>query len=435
MKIPVKTEPTIPDLLEYKLDYTPDLRCEKQTDLVPVCQNCKSCILSWKIFATREWFTRASSATQRQFVMGIIKRFKNQDLLKYTWNFLKSTYSKDFIYSCFSITSSFQRSSTMNGALNLQTLKQSMSDLWKWFLNACFWTKANYTLFLLQMCDSELLLMAASLIRILLAKDAQISSKTLTIGSPRVKRVWSNDSDRSSGDKPESEDKISHWLASLDVTNWPPFPPKVILRIDFIRCLPIQLSKHILRMLDQRSLTQCSYVSPHWAFLVKDIRKDITAHRVLRTEIIFFQGSCPKGAIPNYAKVVKVAIPQINQDGEIIPVLGRKDNPPPQEAEYMQKAYHGQLMDNVMLEERNVFCSSYNVRVLIKSEDPGRVIHYSGGKLVAIGSVDRKIHFLDVNEVKEVHPVLFGHAGRIRAIYFNEEKGLLLSGSYDLSIR
>ncbi|XP_077183645.1 F-box and WD repeat domain containing protein 10B [Paroedura picta] len=480
MKISEKTESILPELLEYKLDYSPDLRCEKQTELVPVCQSCKSCVLSWKAFATREWFMRASSATQRQFVVGIIRRFKNHDLLKYTWNLLKSTYSKDFVYSRSSITSSFQTSSSLNKALNPRTLHQSMSDLWKWFSNASFWSKANYMLLLLQMCNSELLLMAASLIRILLVKEAKIS-KTLTIdegkdkeepsvqeqqktgshgpnclpspssssefgsflslestsllGRPRVKRVWSNESDLSSGEKSESEDKISHWLATLDITSWPPSSKKVILRLDLIRCLPIHLSKRILRMLDQKSLTHCCYVSPHWAFLVKEIRKDITGHRILRTEIVFFQGLCPKGAIANYAKVVKVAIPQINQDGEIIPVLGRKDQLPPQEAEYMQKAYHGQLMDNVVLEERNVFCSRYNVRVLIESEDPGRVIHYSGGKLVAFGSVDRKIRFMDVNEVKRVPPVLSGHAGRIHALYFNEQKGILLSGSYDLSIR
>lgn len=182
MKIPVKTEQVIPDLLEYKLDYTPDLRCEKQTDLVPVCQSCKSCILSWKIFETQEWFKRASSFTQRQFVVGIIKRFKNQDLLKYAWNLLKSTYSKDVIYSHSHMTSSFQTSSALNRALDLQALKQSMSDLWKWFSNGSFWTKANYILLLLQMCDSELLLMAASLIRILLDKDAK-TSQNLTIGN------------------------------------------------------------------------------------------------------------------------------------------------------------------------------------------------------------------------------------------------------------
>uniref|UniRef100_A0ACB8EJL8 Uncharacterized protein n=1 Tax=Sphaerodactylus townsendi TaxID=933632 RepID=A0ACB8EJL8_9SAUR len=458
MKIP---EGSLPDLLEYKIDYTPDLRCEKRTDLVPVCHSCKSCILSWKIFATQEWFMRASSITQRQFVIGIIKRSRNQDLLKYTWNFLKSVYNKDFICSHSSVPSSFLAPSTMDRALNPQTLKKSMSDLWKWFLNASFWTKANYTLLMLQMCNSQLLFMAASLVRVLLTKDVKISSKSLKIdegkakeepphvkelqksgsrGRPRVKRVWSKDSDLSSGDAPESEDENSDWLVSLDVTSWPPSPQKVVICIDFIRCLPIQLSKHIFRMLDSKSLTCCSHVSSHWAFLVKEIRKDMTTHHALQNETLFFQGSCPKGAIPSFAKVVKVAIPQINKAGEIIPVTGPKDKLQPQESVYkesvyMQKGYHSQLTNTVMLEERNVFCSSYNIRSLMGSVDPDRVIHYSGGKLVAFGSGDRKIQFLDVNKVKKVHPILSGHAGRIRAIYFNEQKQLLLSGSFDLSIR
>lgn len=33
--------------------------------------------------------------------------------------------------------------------------------------------------------------------------------------------------------------------------------------------------------------------------------------------------------------------------------------------EYMHKPYHGQLTSTVKLEERNVFCSRYNVRILI----------------------------------------------------------------------
>nr|XP_056704223.1 F-box and WD repeat domain containing protein 10B [Euleptes europaea] len=472
-----------PELLEYKLDYTPDLRCEKQTDLVPVCHSCKSCILSWKVFATREWFTRASSITQRQFVAGVIKRFRSQDLLKYTWNLLRSTYcSKDFIYSHSSVASKFLAPSTLNRALNVQTLKQSISDLWKWFLNASFWSKANYTLLLLQMCDSQLLLMAASLIRILLVKDLKVSPKTLKIdegkakeeqppvqeqpksgshglnylpshsphtssafgsffsektslfGRPRIKRAWSKDSDLSSGDKPENEDELSRWLVSLDITHWPPSSQKVIICIDFIRCLPIPLSKQILRMLDSKSLIHCAHVSSHWSFLVKELRKDIVGHRALRHEITFFQGTCPKGAIANYARVVKVAIPQITKDGEIVPVTGRKEMVQLQD-EYMHKAYHGQRMDNVMLEERNIFCANYNVRVLIESENPNRVIHFSGGKLMAFGSADHKIRFLNVKEKKEVRPVLSGHVGRIHAIHINEEKGILISGGYDLNIR
>ncbi|XP_054831231.1 F-box and WD repeat domain containing protein 10B isoform X2 [Eublepharis macularius] len=257
------------------------------------------------------------------------------------------------------------------------------------------------------------------------------SGKTRLFAHPRIRRVWSKDSDLLS----ESEDESDHLLVSLDFTNALPCSQKVIMRIDFIRSLPIHLSKRILRMLDSKTLIQCSHVSPHWAFLVKEIRHDVIANRALQTEIIFFQGLCPKGAIANYARVVKVAIPQINKDGEIIPLKGRKDKLPPQEDGYMHEAYHGQLTNNVNLEERNVFCSSYNVRVLRESVDPGRVIHYSGGKLVAFGSVDRKIRFLNLNEVKEVRPLLSGHSGRIHAIYLNEKKGFLLSGSFDLSIR
>lgn len=35
------------------------------------------------------------------------------------------------------------------------------------------------------------------------------------------------------------------------------------------------------------------------------------------------QGSCPKGAVSNYAKIVRVAIPQINQDGDIVPTRSK----------------------------------------------------------------------------------------------------------------
>lgn len=163
--------PKEPDPLPYKLEYTADLRCEKQTELVPVCHQCKSCVLSWKISSTREWFLRASNISQRRFLVGIIKRFKNQELLMYVWNLIQSvTDSKEFTYSRSCVTSSFPAPSTLDRALDPQRLAQSMTSLWKWFLNACFWTKANYTLFLLQMCDSQLVLVAASLIRVLLTQ-------------------------------------------------------------------------------------------------------------------------------------------------------------------------------------------------------------------------------------------------------------------------
>ncbi|XP_062979317.1 F-box and WD repeat domain containing protein 10B [Elgaria multicarinata webbii] len=486
----MKTRPVvevIPEILEYKLEYTPDLRCEKQTDLVPVCHSCKSCILSWKTFSTREWFVRAGQASQRQFLVGIIKRFKSQDLLNYTWNLLQSTNTKDFTYSRSSVNSDFTSSSTLDRALDPQKVEHSMASLWKWFLNASFWTKANYILLLLQMCDAPLLLMAASLIRSLLSEDKKIvspqkvesgeeqvedvmfplerekcssqvmsqiasqatgissvsenylpSEKSTAFGNLCMQRLWSKESGQLSDFPSEDMDETSQYSVVLNGTA--PVPtslqkiPNVNKFKDFIRCLPIHLSKHILNMLDSKSLIKCSYVSPHWKFLVKQIRKDIISKRSLRSEIVFLQGSRLKGIIPNYAKIVKVAIPKINEDGDIVPFRS-KYKQIFKEYEHLHKAYHGQETDIVKLEERNVFCSSYNVRVLVDSIDPSRVIHYSGGNLLAIGSADRKIHFLNVNDLKPLPRILYGHAGSIRALYLNEQKGFILSGSYDLSIR
>lgn len=69
------------------------------------------------------------------------------------------------------------------------------------------------------------------------------------------------------------------------------------------------------------------------------------------------------------------------------------------------------------------------------SLDSNRVIHSTAGKLLAFGSLDRKVRFLDMEKIKNVPPVLFGHAGSIRSLYLHEDRGFLLSGSYDLSIR
>ncbi|XP_063148692.1 F-box and WD repeat domain containing protein 10B [Candoia aspera] len=471
-----------PDILEYKLDYTPDLRCEKQTDLVPVCYHCKSCILSWKTFSTREWFLRASQGTQRTFLVGIINRFQSHDLLRYSWNLLQSTDTKDFAYSRSCVSSTITGSSTLDQAMDPQKLAQSIVDLWKWFLNACFWTKANYVLLLLQMCDSQLLLMAATLIRFLLSEHESTLSENMgeeeteeeyvmksksdmhslipqkspilssvtskpssVLGHLLLQKVWSKQSDflfKKALYELQNDDDYFATL-TLHPTTSPAFPQQSPNKFkDFIRYLPIHLSKSILRMLDMKMLARCALVSPHWNFLVKQLKCDLVASRVLRNQISIFQGSCPKGAIPTYAKIVKVAIPQITATGDIIPIKTKKQfkdyqqtTDQVQDAEFLQKAYHGQETETVKLEERNIFCSSYNVRVLIDNLDSNRVIHYSGGRLLAIGSLDRKVRFMDMEEKKNVPPVLSGHAGSIKSLYLNEQKGFLLSGSYDLSIR
>ncbi|NWX85714.1 FBW10 protein, partial [Nothoprocta pentlandii] len=206
---------------------------------------------------------------------------------------------------------------------------------------------------------------------------------------------------------------------------------------DFIRCLPAHLSKYILALLDRKSLSTCVAVSKCWAFLAKEVKREHISQKITQEEIVCLQGSCPRGVVSNYAKIVNVTIPRLNKDGNIIQVKDQKwtSKLKEDEEDSLQLAYHGLKTDTIQLEERNVFCGSYNIRVLTDQLDPNRVIHYSGGNLVAVGSADRKVRFLGVLEMKEVLPMLSGHAGSIKALYLNEKEGFVLSASFDLSIR
>lgn len=55
--------------------------------------------------------------------------------------------------------------------------------------------------------------------------------------------------------------------------------------------------------------------------------------------------------------------------------------------------------------------------------------------MVALGSKDRSVRLLDTVLLKEVPPLMHGHAGSVRAVLVCEERGLVISASYDLSIR
>ncbi|XP_039196121.1 F-box/WD repeat-containing protein 10-like isoform X3 [Crotalus tigris] len=280
-----------------------------------------------------------------------------------------------------------------------------------------------------------------------MAENQFLSKASSVFGNIRVHKIWSKQSEsifKKALCDLENETNYFSMLTLHPITA-PAFPQQSPNKFrDFIRYLPVHLSKSILRMLDMKTLARCASVNPHWNFLVKQLKCDVVANYALRSQISFFQALCPKGAISTFARIVKVAIPRITSNGDIILTKTKKQfkdydqqqtTSQSEDTEYMQKAYHGQETDTVKLEERNVFCSAYNVRVLINSLDSNRVIHSTSGRLLAFGSLDRKIRFLDIEKIKIIPPVFSGHAGSIRTLYLNEERGFLLSGSYDLSIR
>ncbi|NXN50979.1 FBW10 protein, partial [Rynchops niger] len=205
---------------------------------------------------------------------------------------------------------------------------------------------------------------------------------------------------------------------------------------DFIRCLPLQLSMYILGFLDQKSLNACAAVSRCWAFMAEEVKRERVCKRMTQEKILYLQALSPRGAVSNYAKTVNVTIPQLNEEGDVIEEQGHdRESITQEEEDNLQAVYRDLQTTTIQLEERNIFCGSYNIRVLTERPDRSRIIHYSGGNLVAVGSADRKVRLLDMSGMKEVPPLLSGHAGSIKALFLHEKKGFVLSASFDLSIR
>uniref|UniRef100_G3UG87 Uncharacterized protein n=2 Tax=Loxodonta africana TaxID=9785 RepID=G3UG87_LOXAF len=507
--------------LDSRFKNAPYFSCEKRNDLVPVCQKCETCILAWKIFSTKEWFRRISEVSQRWFLVSVLKQLNSLYLLHYFQNILQTTQGKDFIYSRTRIHLSKKEGKIVKSSLNQmldKTVEQKMKEILCWFGSSTHWTKANYTLLLLQMCDPKLLLTAANVVRVLFLRER---SAVVGLDQNTADVFFFPEKDSSS----KSEPSHVYWTVKTRQTSFPlskapgkeswaenvggrapegqwksslqcisemnrlfsrktgvpkagglPFDQLIDLDAvrdlssgfsqyrDFIRHLPIHVSKYILSMfmwrgnssrdlsfqpgaevpgsiffffsgmLDKNTLNKCASVSQHWAALAHQVKMDLSMHAFIQSQVALLQGSYTRGIDPNYANKLSIPVPKMADDGKHMRVKNQKWKLRTKTDYNLWTAYQNQETLNVQMEERNVYCGTYNIRILSDTWDRNRVIHYSGGDLVAVSS-NRKIQLLDIIQVKEIPVEFRGHAGSIRTLFLCEEENFLLSGSYDLSIR
>uniref|UniRef100_H2QCE8 F-box and WD repeat domain containing 10B n=1 Tax=Pan troglodytes TaxID=9598 RepID=H2QCE8_PANTR len=435
--------------LESRLKNAPYFRCEKGTDSIPLCR-------------------KINDISQRRFLVGILKQLNSLYLLHYFQNILQTTQGKDFIYNRSRIDLSKKEGKVVKSFLNQmldKTVERKMKEILYWFANSTQWIKANYTLLLLQMCNPKLLLTAANVIRVLfLREENNISGlnqditdvcfspeKDHSSKSATSQVYWTAKTQHTSlplSKAPENEHLLGAasnpeepWRNSLrcisemnrlfsgkgDITKPGYYPCNLLVDLDdirdlssgfnFIRYLPIHLSKYILRMLDRHTLNKCASVSQHWAAMAQQVKMDLSAHGFIQNQITFLQGSYTRGIDPNYANKVSIPVPKMVDDGKSMRVKHPKWKLRTKKEYNLWTAYQNEETQQVLMEERNVFCGTYNVRILSDTWDQNRVIHYSGGDLIAVSS-NRKIHLLDIIQVKAI-----------------PEENFLLSGSYDLSIR
>uniref|UniRef100_A0A2K5X5S5 F-box domain-containing protein n=1 Tax=Macaca fascicularis TaxID=9541 RepID=A0A2K5X5S5_MACFA len=359
--------------LESTLKNAPYFHCEKGTDSIPLCQKCETCVLAWKIFSTKEWFCRISDISQRRFLVSILKQLNSLYLLHYFQNILQTTQGKDFIYNRSRIDLSKKERKVVKSFLNQmldKTVEQKMKEILYWFGNSNHWTKANYTLLLLQMCNPKLLLTAANVIRVLFLREQNNISglnqditdvcfspeKDDSSKSVTSQVYWTAKTQHTSlplSKAPENEHLLGAasnpeepWRNSLQCISEmnrlfsekggitkPGYDPCNLLvdlddlrdlssgfskYRDFIRYLPIHLSKYILRMLDRHTLNKCASVSQHWAAMAQQVKMDLSAHGFIQNQIVFMQGSYTRGIDPNYANKVSIPVPKMVDDGKRI---------------------------------------------------------------------------------------------------------------------
>nr|XP_020747910.1 CMT1A duplicated region transcript 1 protein isoform X7 [Odocoileus virginianus texanus] len=480
--------------LESRLKNAPYFRCEKGNDSVPVCQKCETCVLAWKIFSTREWFWRVGAGFQRRFLVSVLQQLDSLHLLHYFLTLLQTMQGKDLVYHRARVDLSRKEGKMIRSSWNPtldEMVEQKMRGALHWLQDSSQQTKAKYTLLLLQMCDPGLLLTATDVIRVLFLREwgdasgidpdftnmffipkeghthscdtsqvcwaagtrhttfplskatGKASLRDLVRGGTATAEVqWKNSlrciSEMNRLFSEKTSVSKSGWAPAtdvlLDLDTVRELSSGVSRYRDFIRQLPIHLSKYILSLLDRSTLNRCSFVSQHWAALAQQVKTDLSMHSFIQHQIAFLQGSYTRGIDPNYANKVIIPVPKMTDDGKHLRVKNQKWKLRTKNDYNLWTAYQNQETQQVQMEERNVFCGSYNIRILSDMWDRNRIIHYSGGDLLAMSS-NRKIQLLDIICVKEI-PIRFrGHAGSVRALFLCEEENFLLSGSYDLSIR
>ena len=159
-------------LYQLSISRAPKLRCVNSP--VKSCGICEDCCLGAKLKHTKEWFCRCGEPIKRRYILGLVERFDSMDLLEYVTSLLQSFQYKDFTYMRSRSKPSLiidTSSPPTNHALNENELLETIESYLEWFSVSTYWTKANYLLCLMQLCDTHILHIVAVKTRALCERE------------------------------------------------------------------------------------------------------------------------------------------------------------------------------------------------------------------------------------------------------------------------
>uniref|UniRef100_A0A3B1JC25 F-box and WD repeat domain containing 10 n=1 Tax=Astyanax mexicanus TaxID=7994 RepID=A0A3B1JC25_ASTMX len=343
------------------------------------CGRCQSCAYSTHLQHSTQWLNRAGDEAKRRFLTGLLLRCRSLKILENLQNVLQITSGKDFTYSRAQIKAQLPvegRNWECGDSGNLCGM--SMMETWDWFIRSPDWIKCSYLLRLFSLCHFELLHRLGNLVGVLIAREKRGF-------------LHFNTGKHSTG-------------AAEGYT----VKKKVIL-LYIYQYTPTHIHNNVLSpgLLDKATLQHCKRVSQHWCYLTEEVLGEMEVKKMVEKEAMNLDGGS-----------------RMAPDGHTGEQLAELN-------------CNAVLWISNCVDERKSAAGSFNPEMMIMPcrEDPSRVIHYSGGQMVAVGSKDRAVRLLDVTQIKEVPLLMQGHAGSVRAVLICEERGLIISASYDLSIR
>lgn len=155
----------------FNLGQASELRCTEKPGTT-TCSHCENCKVRQLILETRQWFPRAGEKSKRNLVHGLIRKSYSQHLLQYLIGILKPVRRKDYGYSRSRANPALigdRVDAGIDRALSTSETDFKSSVLFSWFQDAPYWSKANFLLAVLQMCEGQLLHSAETLCRTMLS--------------------------------------------------------------------------------------------------------------------------------------------------------------------------------------------------------------------------------------------------------------------------
>ncbi|XP_029384219.1 CMT1A duplicated region transcript 1 protein [Echeneis naucrates] len=382
-----------------------------------VCGVCPRCVFGPPGPPRRLW--PVSDEFRRRFMVRLLLRCESVHVLEHVHNVLGVTSWTLFAYARSARPVSPERC-RLRSARGARDGKQPDPDpdlnaarIWDWFSRSPDWMKSDYLCRLFSLCEPELLRLVSNLSSVLLV---------------RHKRGFLQLSSSSCHTKPS--DKDSDDPALMVVPGSSKSVSGVSLYRDFIGCLPVNLSKRILGLLEECTLKHCQKVSRHWQHLAKETMAERKFRGNLQDQIKAMMKKYKGINIisPTYSGIVEVLVPA--KDDE------RPDNPfSVQKVKPFEAAYAKIKTKTVQMEERNVYCGAYFTKALLSKKDPHRVVDYGGRSFMATGSKDRTVHLFYVASETKAVSVMKGHVGGVRAVLLCEDRGLVITAGSDASIR